>query len=239
MGQTGKPKVLVIDDDEALVDLIQQALTDEGMVVFGAYDATEGLRLFYQIRPDLVILDIMLPGRDGWQVCRQLRQVSYVPIVMLTARRESTDLLRGLNLGADDYMTKPFSLDVLRARIEALLRRAARPELTHPPRRHDIGDLSIDMLAREVTIAGRLVPLSPREFDLLAYLVRHAGRTVPREELLQQVWGPEYVSENHYLSLYICYLRRHIEENPQRPQRIVTWRGLGYRFVPRLSSLPG
>ncbi len=232
MEVTGKPRILVIDDERALVDVIQEALSEEGMEVFGAHDAEEGMRVFYQVQPDLVVLDIVLPGTSGWDVCRRLRQVSNLPIVMLTARADGSDLVHGLNLGADDYVTKPFSLEVLRARIEALLRRAARARHAAPKPAYQVGDVSIDMLSRQVSVGPNTVSLPPREFDLLAYLVRNAGRTVPHQELLQHVWGPEYDRETRYLSLYIWYLRNHIEENPRRPRRIVTWRGLGYRFVP-------
>ncbi|MGQ9681663.1 MAG: response regulator transcription factor [Anaerolineae bacterium] len=232
MGPAAKPKILVIDDEQALVEVIREALSEEGMEVISANNADEGLRLFFQHQPHLVVLDIMLPGSDGWEVCRRIRQVSNLPILMLTARTDGSDLVRGLNMGADDYVTKPFSLDILRARIQALLRRSLNSR-SHPVvQRFQAGDICIDMLHREVTVQETRVPLTPKEFDLLAYLVRHAGRTVPHRELLQQVWGPEYGAETQYLSLYIWYLRNRIEENPRRPRRIVTWRGLGYRFVP-------
>ena len=232
MGPTAKPKILVIDDEQALVEVIREALIEEGMEVVSANNADEGLRLFFQHQPHLVVLDIMLPGSDGWEVCRRIRQVSSLPILMLTARTDGSDLVRGLNMGADDYVTKPFSLEILRARIEALLRRSFNSRAHPVAQRFQAGDISIDMLRREVTVQQARVSLTPKEFDLLAYLVRHAGRTVPHRELLQQVWGPEYGAETQYLSLYIWYLRTRIEENPRRPRRIVTWRGLGYRFVP-------
>lgn len=230
MGRTGKPRILVIDDEEAIVSIIKDALIEEGMEVLGVTDAEQGLRAFYEFQPDLVVLDIMMPGCDGWELCRRLRQVSTLPVLMLTARTDGTDLVRGLNLGADDYVTKPFSLEVLRARIEALLRRAT-PE-SAPRHKYQAGDVTIDMLSREVTVGNRTVSLTPKEFDLLGCLVRNAGRTVPRHELLRQVWGADYRLEAQYLSLYIWYLRNRIEENPRRPRRIITWRGVGYRFVP-------
>ncbi len=231
MGLTERPKILVIDDESALIEIIREALAEEGMEVVGASTAEEGLHTFFQEQPDLVVLDIMLPGCDGWEVCRRLRQVSNLPILMLTAKTDGADLVRGLNMGADDYVTKPFSLDILRARIEALLRRAVRNRRS-ANRMFQVGDMKIDMLTREVTLRSDALSLTPKEFDLLAYLVRNAGRTVPHQELLRQVWGPEYSTETQYLSLYIWYLRNRIEENPHRPQRILTWRGLGYRFVP-------
>ncbi len=231
MGLTERPKILVIDDESALIEIIREALAEEGMEVVGASTAEEGLHTFFQEQPDLVVLDIMLPGCDGWEVCRRLRQVSNLPILMLTARTDGADLVRGLNMGADDYVTKPFSLEILRARIEALLRRAARNRRS-ANRTFQVGDMRIDMLTREVTLRSDALSLTPKEFDLLAYLVRNAGRTVPHQELLRQVWGPEYSTETQYLSLYIWYLRNRIEENPRRPRRILTWRGLGYRFVP-------
>lgn len=232
MASDGKPKILVIDDEQALIEIIRDALAEEGMDVAGANNAEEGLRAFYHTQPDLVVLDIVMPGRDGWEVCRRLRQVTNIPIIMLTARVDGTDLVRGLNMGADDYITKPFSLEVLRARIEALLRRAARSKRDQALRTCQVGDVSIDFLTRQVLVGGNTISLTPKEFDLLAYLVRNAGRTVPHQELLDHVWGPEYSSETHYLSLYIWYLRNRIEENPRKPKRIITWRGLGYRFVP-------
>jgi DNA-binding response OmpR family regulator len=230
MGRTARPKILVIDDEPAVASIIQDALVDEGMEVLSVTDAEQGLRAFYDFQPDLVVLDIMMPGCDGWEICRRLRQVSTLPILMLTARTDGTDLVRGLNLGADDYVTKPFSLEVLRARIEALLRRAA-PE-SAPKHKYQAGDITLDMLSHEVTVGGRPIPLTPKEFDLLACLVRNAGRTVPRQELLRHVWGPDFHSEAQYLSLYIWYLRNRIEENPRKPRRIITWRGVGYRLVP-------
>lgn len=202
------------------------------MDVIGATSADEGLRAFYRTQPDLVVLDIVMPGRDGWEVCRRLRQVTNIPILMLTAKVDGTDLVRGLNMGADDYVTKPFSLEVLRARIEALLRRAASNRRKPTLRKYQVGDVFIDLLTREVRVGDRDVSLTPKEFDLLAYLVRNAGRTVPHQELLDHVWGPEYNTETQYLSLYIWYLRNRIEENPRKPRRIITWRGIGYRFVP-------
>ena len=231
MGDT-KPRILVIDDEQGVIDVIAEALTQDGMEVIGACGAEQGLCLFYQTQPQLVVLDIMMPGLDGWEVCRRLRQVSRLPILMLTARREGTDLVRGLNQGADDYVTKPFNLEVLRARIDALLRRASRGGFPPPRRTYQAGDVTIDLLERRVTVRKNVISLTPKEFDLLACLVCNAGRTVPHQELLRQVWGPEYASETHYLSLYIWYLRSRIEENPRRPRRILTWRGVGYRFVP-------
>ncbi|MCL6429596.1 MAG: response regulator transcription factor [Anaerolineae bacterium] len=232
MEPRAKPRILVIDDEHALVQVIREALTEEGMEVLGAHSAEEGLPLFFKAQPDLVVLDIVLPGCDGWEVCRELRRISDVPVLMLTAKRDGADLVRGLNLGADDYVTKPFSLAVLRARIDALLRRAARARRVAGSQLLQAGDVEIDLLAHSVLVRNTPIRLTPRQFDLLVYLVRNAGRTVPRRELLQQVWGPEYTSRSRYLNLYIWYLRTRIEENPRRPRRILTWRGLGYRFVP-------
>ncbi|MDI7276394.1 MAG: response regulator transcription factor [Anaerolineae bacterium] len=232
MEPRAKPRILVIDDERALVEIIQEALTEEGMEVLGAFSADEGLRLFHKTQPDLVVLDIVLPGYDGWEVCRRLRRVSDVPVLMLTAMSDRTDLVRGLNLGADDYVTKPFSLAVLRARIDALLRRATRARRNAGSHIVQAGDVTVDMLSREVSVRNSQVRLSPKQFDLLVYLVRNTGRTVPRRELLQQVWGPERAAQNRNLNLYIWYLRTRIEENPSRPRRILTRRGLGYRFVP-------
>jgi len=232
MGPAAKPTILVIDDEQALVEVIADALAEEGMEVVGAHDAESGLHLFFQTQPSLVVLDIMLPSSDGWEVCRRIRQVSSLPILMLTARTDGADLVRGLIMGADDYVTKPFSLQVLRARLEALLRRSNGSRPPTVAQQFQAGDICIDMLRREVTVRSARVPLTPKEFDLLACLVRSAGRTVPHEELLRQAWGAEYAAETQHLSIYIWYLRNRIEEDPRRPQRILTWRGLGYRLVP-------
>jgi len=232
MGRTGNPRILVIDDEPAVVNVISDALTEEGMEVLGLTDAEQGLRAFYQFRPDAVVLDLMMPGCDGWELCRRLRQVSFLPVLMLTACSDADDLVRGFNLGADDYMTKPFSLEILRARIRALLRRST-PAAMVPPRLQ-AGDVTIDMLSHEVTVGGRPISLTPKEFDLLVCLVRNAGRVVHRNELLGRLWnGPgEPEKEAGRLSLYIWYLRNQIEEDPRKPRRIITWRGVGYRFMP-------
>jgi len=230
MGQTGNPKILVIDDEPAVVDVISDALSEEGMQVLGVSDAEQGLRAFYQFRPDVVVLDVRMPRCDGWELCRRLRQVSFLPILMLTACSGGEDLIRGLNLGADDYMTKPFSLEVLSARIKALLRRA-RPQAALSPT-IQAGDVTIDLLSRKVKVGERTVPLTSKEFDVLACLVRNAGRIVLRSELVGEVWGEDAHPSPQLLSLYIWYLRNRIEEDPRKPRRITTWRGVGYRFVP-------
>ncbi len=230
MGQTGTPKILVIDDEPAVVNVIKEALTEEGMEVLGVTDAERGLWAFYQFRPDVVVLDLMMPGCDGWELCRRLRQVSLLPVLMLTARTDSEDLVRGLNLGADDYVTKPFSLEILSARIRALLRRSAPHNAL--PAKLQAGDVTIDLLSREVTVGNRMVSLSPKEFDLLVHLVRNAGRVVLRDELANQLWRAERDGPSGRLSVHISYLRSRIEEDPHNPRRIITWRGVGYRFVP-------
>jgi len=230
MGQTGTPKILVIDDEVAVVDVISDALREEGMEVLGVTDAEQGLRAFYQFRPDAVVLDLKMPRCDGWELCRRLRQVSFLPILMLTACSDGQDLIRGLNLGADDYMTKPFSLEILSARVRALLRRS-RPQGSTLPILQ-AGDVTVDLVSRKVTVGERVVALTSKEFDLLACLVRNAGRIVLRNELVAQVWGDDACRSPQLLNLYIWYLRNRIEENPRKPRRITTWRGVGYRFVP-------
>lgn len=232
MQEMHKPRILVIDDEQDLVEFIRNALVDEGMEVFCAGNATEGLQLVHEVQPDLILLDIIMPGCDGWETCRRLRQVSTVPIVMLTARTDRDDIIRGLKLGADDYMRKPFSLAELSARIEALLRRVQRSAMMPPARLYAAGDVSVDLLSHRVTVGERVLRLRPKEFELMAYLVRNPGRTIPHQELLRQVWGNKHGPETQALKRCIWHLRKCVEEDPERPRRILTARGLGYRFVP-------
>ena len=224
-------KVLVIDDDPGLLTLLRLGLGREGFTVVTAETGREGLRRAYETAPDVIILDIMMPDMDGWQACQRLRNVCDTPIIMLTARTGQADVLKGLSLGADDYLTKPCSFDELKARIRAALRRA---RMGSPPTRraaYDDGNLHIDLVNSVVTRRGEPVHLTPTESRLLMYLVNQAGRIVPHEELLSSVWGPGCVEEKGYLSVYICYLRRKIEDDPDSPAYIRTRWGIGYYFA--------
>lgn len=221
-------RILLIDDDAELPGVVGVALEREGFEVIMAPDGPEGLRAAYRHHPDLVILDVMMPRLDGWKTCQRLRELSDVPIIMLTAKTRETDVVKGLILGADDYVTKPFSVAELVARVQACLRRTepgnSRPESTVLVS----GDLRVDLVRRKVTLRGEPVDLTPTEFRLLSLLARNRGKVVPHHKLLREVWGPEYTEEFDYLHLYVSYLRRKIEIEPANPEFIKTAWGEGY-----------
>lgn len=220
--------LLLIDDDTTLLDLLSSHLETVGYHCLLAGDGRTGLRQASNRHPDLIVLDIMMPGMDGWEVCRQLRENSRVPIIMLTAKGEEIDKLRGFRLGVDDYVTKPFSFAELTARISAVLSRAQlTPELT---RQITSGDFSIDLSQHRVTVAGRVIDLTPTEYRLLEMLARHPNRTIPSEVLLTEVWGAEYSGELDHVKHYIWTLRKKLEADPGDPKHILTERGFGYRF---------
>jgi DNA-binding response OmpR family regulator len=225
-------KILVIDDEEATTDLIGMLLERRGFDVIKAYRAEEGLRQAYKHQPDLVLLDIMMPDMDGWEVCRRLREMSDVPIIFLTARGDVKDVVQGLEMGADDYVIKPYDNDELVARIKAHLRRSPRPDMSEELS-FDDGNFRLNFMNREVYVRNELKHLTPKEFNLLGVLVRNAGRVVTRTELVTQAWGDEYADAIDSLKLYIHYLRQKIERNPSQPDYILTSRGVGYRFVVR------
>ena len=225
-----KEIILIIDDDQDLAKIVQLSLDREGYQTVIATSGLEGLQEAYRVQPDLVILDIMMPGMDGWEVCRRLVEISNVPILMLTAKGTEADIIKGLQIGADDYLTKPFSVAELIARVQALLRRAGSQSQTDKPPILSIGNLTIDLNRRLVMRDGELVELTPTEFKLLECLVTHRNRVLPHRFLLTEVWGPEYIDETSYLKLYVRYLRRKLEEDPANPQLIVTEWGIGYRF---------
>jgi DNA-binding response OmpR family regulator len=223
--------ILVIDDDPETLKLLEVILERAGARVVAARDAEQGLRRFYEHRPDLVILDVMMPGRDGWEVCRDLRRLSAVPIMMLTVLDETRDALRGLDAGADDYVTKPFSPQLLVARAGALLRRAARPSTQEQGTLYDDGYLAIDLVRQRVRAAQQPVRLTPTEYKLLAYLVRHTGQVLSREQILGHVWGSECLGSTEYLHVYIYRLRKKLEPDPNHPRYLFTEPGMGYRFA--------
>ncbi len=223
-------KVLLIEDDPAILRMVQYLLTDEGMTVVTARNGLEGLRSFYATRPDLVILDLMMPELDGWETCRRIREMVDVPIMMLTARGQDEDMVRGLSTGADDYMVKPFSPEVLVARIQALLRRTAWAKETETPAVFCDERLHIDLEARRVTVAGKPIRLTATEFQLLAYLVANAGRVLTFRQILENVWGWEYQDDTQFARLYTWRLRQKLEQDPKNPNYILTEYGVGYRF---------
>jgi two-component system KDP operon response regulator KdpE len=225
--------LLLIDDDVTLCETVRFMLIKNGFNVEVAHNGISGLKKAYALKPDAVLLDIMLPDMDGWQVCRRLREMSDVPIVMLTALGSDENVVEGLNLGADDYIVKPVAVEELIARIRALMRRTSRSNPRERKHREPIftyDHLVIDFDKYEVTVSGKKVKLSPTEFRLLSVLSRHQGRLLPHEYLLSEVWGPEYVSEEEYLRLYISYLRHKIETDPSKPRLIHNEWGVGYRF---------
>lgn len=225
--------ILVVDDEQPIVDLVASYLTAEGFTVHRAIDGVGALSLARAVKPDLVILDVMLPGIDGVEVCRRLHHETAVYVLMLTARTDEVDKLIGLSVGADDYLTKPFSPRELVARVKAILRRA-RPTLEKMVERPTLqfGALSIDPERREVKRRGSVIELTPREFDLLYALASYPGRVFTREELLQRVWGPDFAGIDRVVDVHVGTLRRKLEEGMQPEAPIVqTVRGVGYKFV--------
>ena len=227
-----RPRVLVVEDESAIVEAVSYALELEGFQVSSAQGGREGLEAARRLNPSVVILDVMLPGMSGLDVCRQLRRESDVPIIMLTAKEGEADKVAGLELGADDYMTKPFSMRELVARVRAQLRRAAKSgALSGSNEVLRGGSVELDVDAHVVRVAGEAVPVRPKEFDLLESLMRRRGRLATRETLIDEVWGPDYYGATKTLDVHIKRLRQKLEADPARPRHIVTVRGLGYKFV--------
>lgn len=226
-----KTTVVVADDDPQLLRLMTRNLEFEGYEVLAASDGVLALEQVEAHTPDLVLLDVMMPRMDGFTVCQRVREFSSVPIIIVTARGQDQDKVRGLDLGADDYLTKPFSVDELLARVRAVLRRA---QFTANERAQalrtivTISDLTVDYAQHLVTMAGREVPLTPIEYRILAYLAHNAGRVVTQDLLLEHVWGSEYLGESHMLQVNINRLRRKIEADPMHPRYILTKVGIGY-----------
>lgn len=226
-------KVLVVEDEENLLEALKYNLERDGYTALTASDGERGLTLARQHRPDLVILDIMLPQLDGLEVCRILRRESDMPIIMLTARGEEVDRVVGLELGADDYITKPFSMRELLARLRTVLRRTRSAGHGEPlPSREVLtsGDLVVDLASHTVTLAGRELEMKPREFDLLALLVANKGRAFTRDQVLERLWGQDYIGDTRTVDVHIRWIRQKLETVPGSPNRIVTIRGVGYRF---------
>ncbi|GAB4441516.1 MAG: response regulator transcription factor [Chloroflexi bacterium OHK40] len=224
--------ILIVDDEQPIVDLVASYLTAEGYAVHRAFDGPGALALARAARPDLVILDVMLPGLDGVEVCRRLHQETSVYVLMLTARTDEVDKLIGLSVGADDYLTKPFSPRELVARVKAILRRSRAPleKATERPVLQ-FGILSIDPERREVQRRGHPIELTPREFDLLYAMASHPGRVFTREELLQRVWGPDFAGIDRVVDVHVGTLRRKLEDDPTEHAFVQTVRGVGYKFV--------
>jgi two-component system KDP operon response regulator KdpE len=226
-------KILLVDDDPSLLELIQYNLEGEGFQVVTAKDGQAGVRLFFTDRPDLVILDVAMPKLDGYQVCERIREMSDTPVIMLTARGREEDIIKGLDLGADDYLTKPFRVNELLARVRATLRRARiKPEAVETVTYSD-DYLSIDLDAHRVTIQGEPVKLTAIEYKLLAFLVKHKGHLLEFRQILENVWGFEYIDDIDYLRVYIWHLRRKLEPDSKNPIYLINELNMGYRFEPQ------
>ena len=228
---TASQTVLVVEDEESFVEALQVGLKREGFRVEIARDGAQALDMFDLVKPDLVLLDVMLPKVSGIDVCRQLRKRSQVPIIMVTAKAAEIDTVVGLEVGADDYVTKPYRLRELVARMRAVLRRAPLDKVGELAEGAlSVGDVQLDPDQHEVRIRGEATPLPLKEFELLHLLLANAGRVLPRETLIDRVWGNDYVGDTKTLDVHIKRLRAKIEDDPANPQKIVTIRGLGYKY---------
>jgi len=226
-----RKRILVVDDEKGLVRIIRLNLEQDGFDVVEAYNGSQAMEKLRTTLPDLVLLDVMMPDTDGFTVLKMIRQIGNIPVIMLTAKGEEDDKIKGLELGADDYVTKPFSPRELTSRIRAVLRRGdfSRDEESGKIIVDD--RLTIDFDRHEVWVEGELVQLRPTEYRLLYHLVQNAGWVLTHDQILNKVWGYEYENEPHYVRLYINYLRKKLELDPADPQYILTERGVGYRFV--------
>ncbi len=224
-------KILVIDDDYHICHIIETAAKFEGAEVFIAHDGQEGMREYYECHPDLVILDIMMPEMDGWAVCRIIRESSEVPIILLTALQSEDDIVRGLDYGAIDYVTKPFSVKVLLARVRAALRQTAVFAEPETPSVYSDSYLHIDLEKRRVLINDNPIKLSITEYRLLTFLFTNMGKILTFEEILDAIWGKKYRNNADYVRVYVWHLRKKLEPNPKAPRYILTEYGIGYRFA--------
>ena len=224
------PKILVVEDEPALVDALEYGLAAEGFEVVATSDGEESLHLFERERPDLILLDLMLPGMSGTEICKRIRSSSSVPIIMLTARDSEIDKVVGLEVGADDYVTKPFSMRELAARVRAVLRRGGDWEVPDMAAALEVRGVRMDPERYEVSVRGETVELPPKEFTLLELLLRNAGRVLTRDLIIDRVWGSDYVGDTKTLDVHIKRLRSRIEKDAHDPALIVTVRGVGYKF---------
>ncbi len=228
-----RKKILVVDDDATFVRLVDQVLTDKGYEVLTASNGQEALRLLFVHKPDLVLLDVVMPGMDGWQACSRIRDISDVPIIILSgSQKTEADIVRGLDYGADGYIIKPIGNRELVARVQAMLRRAELPATAKVERKITYSDdyLTVNVTEHKVMVNGKRVRLTPIEFRLLALLIENAGHVLSHRQLLEKVWGWEYTDDVDYVRIYILHLRQKIEPRPTQPKYIVTEPGVGYRF---------
>ncbi|MBI5824438.1 MAG: response regulator transcription factor [Chloroflexi bacterium] len=220
--------ILLIDDDVNLSNLLAEYLRDQGYVVHTAKDGQKGLHTFFEQKPDLIVLDVTMPIKDGWETLKRIREMSQTPVIMLTARSDESDVLRGFSLGADDYIHKPFSFAQLGARAHAVLSRSVGNVST--AEQLEAGELKVDLATRRVTRSGELVQLTPTEFKLLVTLMRHPSEVISAEDLVREVWGPQYANEIGFVRRYIWHLRQKVEVDSENPKFIHNERGFGYRF---------
>ena len=226
-------KILVIDDEPMFCSLVEQVLSNKGYEVLTASSGQEGLRLLFAHKPNLVLLDVAMPGMDGWQTCERIRDISDIPVIMLTGKRKGEDdIVRGLDFGADEYLVKPVGSKELVARVRAVLRRAEMPY--SPEAKKEIaysdGFLTVDAAERKIIVDGKRVKLTPREFRLFILLIENAGRILTHKQILEKVWGWEYVDDLDYVRIYISHLRQKIEPEPALPKYVITEPGVGYLF---------
>lgn len=221
-------KVLVVDDEPTILETVQTKLRKEGYTVFTGGSAEEGMKIFRQVKPDLCLLDIMLPNRSGLELCRAIRKDSSVPIIFLTARSSEADRLSGFELGGDDYVVKPFNLSELAARVKAVLRRSGPDEALGLI---EAGELRIDPKTHEASLRGTPLELSPKEFGLLHFLASHPNQVFSRDSLIDRVWGADAFVNSRTVDVHVRWLREHIETDPSNPVRLVTVRGVGYKFA--------
>ena len=228
-----KPRILVVDDEPQLTRVLRTGLKSRGYDVRAAADGLAGFETFSDWHPDLVITDLAMPNMDGLELCRRLRAISQVPIIILSAKGEEKIKVAALDIGADDFVTKPFGIDELLARVRASLRRAtAQPTNEATQRVLESGDFHVDLEARHVTVRGREIRLTPKEFDLLIYFINHSGKVLTHHTLLAAVWGGDYVEQDQYLRVFVGNLRKKLETNPASPRYILTEPWVGYRFSP-------
>jgi two-component system KDP operon response regulator KdpE len=226
-------KILVVDDEPAQLRLIEQVLSGEDYVVFTASSGQEAIRIVFEEKPDLVLLDVMMPGLDGWQTCSCIREVTEIPVIMLTGKRNTEDdIVRGLECGADEYLSKPLGNRELQARVRAALRRAERPSYLDEKEKILFTNnyLTVDVAERKVMVNGERLKLTPREFRLLTLLVENADRVLSHRQVLENVWGWEYIDDVDYVRIYVSHLRQKIEPDPSQPKYILTEPGVGYYF---------
>ncbi|MCL2140458.1 MAG: response regulator transcription factor [Dehalococcoidia bacterium] len=228
-------RVLVVEDDQTLSGVLKYNLSKEGYLVLSAVDGAQALEVARTENPDIILLDIMMPKLNGLEVCRILRKESNIPILMLTAKSEEVDRVVGLELGADDYMSKPFGVHELMARVKAMLRRCQMNQTDNTKAEANsiilrTGNIEIDELRHTISVNDKFIEFTPREFELMAFLIRNRGRVFRREQLLDKVWGYDYAGDTRTVDVHISWLRQKIENNPQKPTRLVTIRGVGYKF---------